>query len=87
MVDPVTLSISGQQEGDLLRPEWGEDRGDLGALWWYTWQTGSLFRQEVAAGPIRTIHLTKTQPDADGPCLTSIAIGIGTMFKMTKFEI
>jgi hypothetical protein len=74
-VNPSTLSITGVQEGDLLRPDWGEFRGDLGALWWYTWQTGSLFRQEVANGPIRTIHVTRTPPDANGPCLTSIAIG------------
>ena len=80
MVDPATLSVGGQQEGDLLRPEWGEDRGDLGALWWYTWQTGSLFRQEVASGPIRAIQVTKAPPDANGPCLTSVAIGSGSLW-------
>jgi hypothetical protein len=79
-VDPSTLSITGQQQGDLLRPDWGEDRGDLGALWWYTWQTGNLFRQEVANGPIRTIRVTRTPPDAQGPCLTSIAIGAGSLW-------
>jgi hypothetical protein len=52
----------------------------LGALWWYTWQTGSVFRQEVAGGPIRTIRVTKTQPDANGPCLTSIAVGSGSLW-------
>jgi hypothetical protein len=62
------------------RPESGEDRGDLGALWWYSWESGSLFRQEVAGGPIRTIHVTRTPADADGPCLTSIAIGSGSLW-------
>jgi hypothetical protein len=61
-------------------PDWGEDRGQLGALWWYTWQTGSLFRQESAGEPIRTIRVTRTPPDANGPCLTSIAIGSGSLW-------
>ena len=61
-------------------PESGEDRGDLGALWWYSWESGSLFRQEVAGGPIRTIHVTRTPADADGPCLTSIAVGSGSLW-------
>ena len=47
-VDPSTLSTNWVQEGGVFQPDWGEDRGDLGALWWYSWQTGSLFRQEVA---------------------------------------
>jgi hypothetical protein len=64
-----------EQEFSCCLPEWGEDRGQLGALWWYTWQTGSLFRQEVANGAIRQIRITVTEPDANGPCLTSIAIG------------
>jgi YVTN family beta-propeller protein len=72
-VDPATLSITG--EDPCCSPDWGEDRGDLGALWWYTWQTGSLFRQEYAGGPIRTLRVTRTPPDANGSCLTSIAIG------------
>jgi hypothetical protein len=78
-VDPSTLTIA-NQELRCCRPDWGEDRGQLGALWWYSWQTGSLFRQEYAGGPIRQIHVTKTQPDADGPCLTSIAIGSGSIW-------
>jgi serine/threonine-protein kinase len=77
-VDPSTLTVLGRDR--CCSPEWGEDRGDLGALWWYTWQTGSLFRQEVQNGPIRTIHVTRTQPDANGPCLTSIAIGSGSLW-------
>ena len=77
-IDPSTMSIIG--EDPCCTPDWGEDRGDLGALWWYTWQTGNLFRQEVAGGPIRTIHITKTPPDGGGPCLTSIAIGSGSLW-------
>jgi len=77
-VDPSPLWIS--IEDPCCSPDWGEDRGDLGALWWYTWQTGSLFRQEYAQGPVREIHVTRTQPDANGPCLTSIAIGSGSLW-------
>jgi streptogramin lyase len=77
-VAPSPLSI--EQEDACCSPDWGEDRGDLGGLWWYSWQTGSLFRQEGDGGPIRTIRLTRTQPDANGPCLTSIAIGSGSLW-------
>jgi YVTN family beta-propeller protein len=72
-VDPSALSI--YTADPCCSPDSGEDRGELGALWWYTWQTGSLFRQEYANGPIRTIRVTRTPPDANGPCITSIAIG------------
>jgi hypothetical protein len=77
-IDPSTLTIN--QVDPCCPSDWGEDRGDLGALWWYTWQTGSLLRQEYANGPVRTIHVTSTQPDANGPCLTSIAIGSGSLW-------
>jgi hypothetical protein len=77
-IDPSTLTVV--MRDPCCSPEWGEDRGDLGALWWYTWQTGSLRRQEDFNAPIRTIQVTKTQPDANGPCLTSIAIGSGSLW-------
>ncbi len=77
-VDPSSLSVD--PDGGCCSPSWGEDRGQLGALWWYTWQTGSLFRQEVAGGPIRTIHLTRLSVDAYGPCLTAITIGSGSLW-------
>jgi tRNA A-37 threonylcarbamoyl transferase component Bud32 len=77
-VDPSTVTVVSRDP--CCSPESGEDRGDLGALWWYTWQTGSLFRQEGWNRPIRTIHVTRTQVDADGPCLTSIAIGSGSLW-------
>jgi DNA-binding beta-propeller fold protein YncE len=76
----VEPSLSISIEDPCCSPNWGEDRGDLGALWWYTWQTGSLFRQEYDHGPVREIHVTRTQPDANGPCLTSIAIGSGSLW-------
>ena len=76
-VDPRFLDV----EPSYPTPtESGEDRGDLGALWWYSWESGSLFRQEFAGGHIRTIHVTKTPVGADGPCLTSIAIGSGSLW-------
>ena len=77
-IDPSTLTIL--QQDPCCSPEWGEDRGQLGALWWYTWQTGSLFRQVYAGGPVRTIHVTSSQPDAAGPCLTSITVGSGSLW-------
>ena len=77
-IDPSTLTIL--QRDPCCSSEWGEDRGQLGSLWWYTWQTGSLFRQEYEGGPIRTIQVTSSQPDAYGPCLTSIAIGSGSLW-------
>jgi hypothetical protein len=77
-IDPSTLTIA--KRDPCCSPDWGEDKGQLGALWWYTWQTGSLFRQEYANGPIRTIHVTSSQPDAGGPCLTSITIGSGSLW-------
>jgi hypothetical protein len=80
-IDPSTLTIGG---GDpCCSPNVGEDRAEFGSLWWYTWQTGSLFRQEYASGPIRTIRITSSQPDANGPCLTSIASGAGSLWLTT----
>ncbi len=77
-IDPSSPTIL--EQDPCCSPAWGEDRGQLGALWWYTWQTGSLFRQEYANGPRRTIHVTSSQPDAGGPCLTSITVGSGSLW-------
>ena len=63
-IDPSTLTSS--LFGSYGPPEWGEYRGDLGALWWYDWPSGAVYRQEVANGPIRTIHVTESQPRAAG---------------------
>ncbi len=74
-VDPSTLTSHFVFQGGGP-PDWGEDRGDLGALWWYDWPSGTVDRQEVANGPIRTIQVTESPPQAaGGPCLTSITIG------------
>ena len=77
-VDPSTLASS--PFGSYGPPEWGEYRGDLGALWWYDWPSGAVYRQEVANGPIRTIHVTDSQPSGGGPCLTSATIGSGSLW-------
>ena len=61
--------------------DWGEYRGDLGALWWYDWPSGTVDRQEVANGPIRTIRVTESPPyAAGGPCLTSMTVGSGSLW-------
>jgi DNA-binding beta-propeller fold protein YncE len=77
-IDPSTLTSS--LLGSFGPPDWGEYRGDLGALWWYDWPTGSVDRQQVENGPIRAIHVTESQPQAGGPCLTSITIGSGSLW-------
>lgn len=77
-IDPSTLTSS--LIGSFGPPDWGEYRGDLGALWWYDWPTGTVDRQEVANGPIRTIHVTESQPQAGGSCLTSMTIGSGSLW-------
>ena len=77
-VDPSTLTSS--INGNYGPPDWGEYSGDLGALWWYDWPTGTVYRQEVANGPIRTIQVTESQPQGGGPCLTSMAIGSGSLW-------
>ncbi len=76
--DPSTMTSS--VVGSFGPPEWGEYRGDLGALWWYDWPSGAVYRQEVANGPIRTIHVTESQPSGGGPCLTSATIGSGSLW-------
>lgn len=77
-IDPATLTTS--VGGSFGPPEWGEYRGDLGALWWYDWPTGAVYRQEAANGTIRTIHVTESQPQGGGPCLTSATIGSGSLW-------
>jgi hypothetical protein len=72
-IDPSTMTTS--VAAPPSQPDWGEYRGDLGALWWYDWPTGTLDRQEVANGRIITIQVTDSQPESGGPCLTSITIG------------
>jgi streptogramin lyase len=78
-VDPSTLTST--EMGQVGPPDWGEDKGDLGALWWYDWPSGTVDRQEVGNGPIRTIRVTESPPQAGGgPCLTSMTTGSGSLW-------
>jgi hypothetical protein len=61
-------------------PGWEEYLGDIGSLWWYDWPTGSIYRQQVANGPIRRIRVTQPLPKAGGPCLTSMTTGSGSIW-------
>jgi hypothetical protein len=61
-------------------PGWEENLGDLGSLWWYDWPTGTVYRQELARGPILRIRVTHTLPNAGGPCLTSMTIGSASLW-------
>ena len=75
-VDPVTLTASGN--GQFGPPDWGEYNGDLGALWWYDWPSGTVSRQQEENGPVHDIHVTAGQ--TGGPCLTSIAAGSNSLW-------
>jgi Protein kinase domain len=79
-VDPSTLMSS---FGPQTSPAGlGEDRGELGALWWYDGPSGAVYRQEDAIGnpDIRTIRVTESQWSVGGPCLTSMTIGSGSLW-------
>jgi len=77
-VDPST--VTSQFGGSFGAADWGEYSGDLRALWWYDWPTGTLDRQQAANGPIRTIRVTDASPQSGGPCLTSITTGSGSLW-------
>jgi hypothetical protein len=72
-IDPSTLTPS--YGGSYAPVGWQEFSGDLGALWWYDWPSGTVERQEDTNAPIRRIRVTETPPEAGGPCLTSITAG------------
>ena len=76
-LDPSTLK-SLPYGGSYGPPDWGEYNGDLGALWWYDWPSGTLSQQQTENGPVRDIHITQAQ--TGGPCLTSIAAGSGSLW-------
>jgi hypothetical protein len=61
-------------------PGWEENIGDLGSLWWYDWPTGSVYRQEVANGPILRIRVAEQLPRAGGACLTSMTTGAASVW-------
>jgi serine/threonine-protein kinase len=77
-IDPSTLTLT--YGGSYAPADWGEYNGDFGALWWYDWPSGAVNRQEAPNVPPRTIHVTASQPEAGGPCLTSIAAGSGSIW-------
>ena len=77
-IDPSLLTPT--FEGSFGPADWGEYNGDFGALWWYDWPSGDVDRQEAANGPIRTIHVTQSQPESGGPCLTSMTAGSGSLW-------
>ena len=58
-IDPSTLTSS--SIGQFGPPDWGEYRGELGALWWYDWPSGTVNRQQGANEPTRTIHVTEAE--------------------------
>jgi hypothetical protein len=76
-LDPSTLR-SLPYGGPFGPPDWGEYNGDLGALWWYDWPSGTVSRQQTENGPVRDIHIT--QALTGGPCLTSITAGSGSLW-------
>jgi hypothetical protein len=76
-LDPSTLT-SLPYGGPYGPPDWGEYNGDLGALWWYDWPSGTVSRQQTENGPVRDIHITEAQ--TGGPCLTSITAGSGSLW-------
>jgi serine/threonine-protein kinase len=77
-IDPSPLGVNPGSETDGP-PDWEEYRGELGALWWYDWPTGAVYRQEVANGPIRRIVVTRL-PTVGGQCLTSMSAGSGSLW-------
>jgi len=76
-LDPSTLTFL-PYGGSYGPPDWGEYNGDLGALWWYDWPSGTVSRQQSENGRVRDIHITQGQ--TGGPCLTSIAAGSGSLW-------
>lgn len=78
-IDPSSLALNGSA-GVVGPPGWEEDRGTLGALWWYDWPTGAVYRQEAAGGAIRRIPVTQSLPTAGGPCLTSMTAGADSIW-------
>jgi hypothetical protein len=71
----LTSSVDGKGGGP---PDGGEYNGDLGALWWYWYPSGTVSRQQRPSGPVRDIHLTQAQ--TGGPCLTSMTAGSGSLW-------
>jgi Protein kinase domain len=79
VLDPVTLKEA-SKDSNCCPPQSGEQRWSHGWLWWSDWPTGSVYRQHGAGATPQSIHVTKTLPQAAGPCLTSIDIGEGAVW-------
>jgi predicted Ser/Thr protein kinase len=77
-IDPHSLRILWTQQWG--RPDFEENEGQLGSLWWYDWRTGEVYRQETANTRAKKIHVTRSTPGAGGPCLTSIAVALGSIW-------
>ena len=83
-LDPHSLGID-LTDNSCCPPQWGEQRWSNGWLWWSDWPTGSVYRQHGAGATPQAIHVTKTLPQAAGPCLSSIDIGEGAVWVTTTF--
>src|SRR5262245_17604232 len=78
-LSPSSLAI--QVEDDHCCPAgWGDNRWADGWLWWSDWPTGKVFRQHGANSLPRGIQVTKSPPQAGGPCVNSIDLGEGAVW-------
>jgi hypothetical protein len=77
-VDPSSLSFF--DNACSCQPDWGENTSAFGSWWFDDWPTGSVYRQWALHGPTRHIAVTENLPVGRGPCLTSIAIGAGSVW-------
>jgi serine/threonine-protein kinase len=77
-IQPASMRISySEYDGS---PDWEENLGSLGSLWWYDWRLGKVYRQEVANGPIEKTRVTETLPRDGGQCLTSLTQAAGSIW-------
>ena len=62
------------------QPDWGENASSFGSWWFDDWPTGSVYRQWSGNQPTLPIAVTENRPVGRGPCLTSMAIGAGSLW-------
>jgi hypothetical protein len=74
-VDALSMVIVGTDT--CCPPEWGDRAYAHGTLWWYDWPTGSVLRQGREGQSPRSVRVVESAPVANGPCLTSLAVGAG----------
>jgi len=77
-ISPSSLQVFGTEING--QPRWEENEGWQGSLWWYDLRYGGVYREETASGPIHTIRVTRSWPRSGGPCLTSMAVGAGSLW-------